>query len=62
MVDDEPVVLIKSGAHRTDLSQDLAARVGASSSRLASADEVRAVTGQPIGGVAPVNWPTRPAC
>jgi prolyl-tRNA editing enzyme YbaK/EbsC (Cys-tRNA(Pro) deacylase) len=28
--------------------------------RQADAREVRAVTGQPIGGVAPVNWPTSP--
>ena len=59
MADDEPVVVIKSGAHRADLER-LAAELGSRSVRQADATEVRAVTGQPIGGVAPVNWPTAP--
>jgi prolyl-tRNA editing enzyme YbaK/EbsC (Cys-tRNA(Pro) deacylase) len=59
MADDEPVVVIKSGAHRVDLAR-LAAELGAASVRQADAKEVRAVTGQPIGGVSPFNWPTTP--
>jgi len=59
VADDESVVLIKSGAHRADLDH-LGAQVGAGVLRQANADEVRAATGQPIGGVAPVNWPTSP--
>ena len=57
--DGEPIVVIKSGAHRVDLAH-LAREVGADHVRQADATEVRAVTGQPIGGVAPVNWPTAP--
>jgi prolyl-tRNA editing enzyme YbaK/EbsC (Cys-tRNA(Pro) deacylase) len=59
VADDEPVVVIKSGAHRVDLVH-LAGELGASEVRQADAKEVRAATGQPIGGVAPVNWPTSP--
>jgi prolyl-tRNA editing enzyme YbaK/EbsC (Cys-tRNA(Pro) deacylase) len=57
--DDEPIVVIKSGIHRVDVDL-VAATLGAGAVRQAKADEVRAVTGQPIGGVAPVNWPTSP--
>jgi len=57
--DDASVVVIKSGAHRVDLGH-LAGQLGAASVRQATAAEVREVTGQPIGGVAPVNWPTQP--
>jgi prolyl-tRNA editing enzyme YbaK/EbsC (Cys-tRNA(Pro) deacylase) len=35
----------------------LAAQIGAAVIGRASADEVRAATGQPIGGVAPLGWP-----
>jgi prolyl-tRNA editing enzyme YbaK/EbsC (Cys-tRNA(Pro) deacylase) len=59
MADDAPVVVITSGAHRVDLAR-LAGELGAASVRQADAKEVRAATGQPIGGVAPVNWPTSP--
>jgi len=59
VADGEPLVLIKSGAHRVDLTH-LAAELGVAHLRQADAKEVRAVTGQPIGGVAPVNWPTTP--
>ena len=54
--DDEPVVIIKSGAFRVDVGRfvDL---VGGMTLRRATADEVRDATGQPIGGVSPVNWP-----
>jgi prolyl-tRNA editing enzyme YbaK/EbsC (Cys-tRNA(Pro) deacylase) len=56
MLDDEPVVVIKSGAFRVD-TKSFADLVGGVSMRQATADEVRAATGQPIGGVSPVNWP-----
>ena len=56
---DEPIVVIKSGVHRVDL-EHVAATLRVPAVRQAKADEVRAVTGQPIGGVAPVNWPTAP--
>ena len=59
VADDEPIVLITSGAHRVDLAH-LAGELGAAGVRQADAKEVRAATGQPIGGVAPVNWPTTP--
>jgi prolyl-tRNA editing enzyme YbaK/EbsC (Cys-tRNA(Pro) deacylase) len=59
MADGEPVVVIKGGAHRADLGH-LATVLGSTTVRQADATEVRAVTGQPIGGVAPLNWPTTP--
>jgi prolyl-tRNA editing enzyme YbaK/EbsC (Cys-tRNA(Pro) deacylase) len=59
VADDEPIVVIKSGAHRVDLAH-LGSELGVAAVRQADAKEVRAVTGQPIGGVAPVNWPTSP--
>lgn len=55
-LDDEPVVVIKSGAFRVDTHQ-LAMIVGATSARRATPDEVHFAAGQPIGGVSPVNWP-----
>jgi prolyl-tRNA editing enzyme YbaK/EbsC (Cys-tRNA(Pro) deacylase) len=58
MSDDEPIVVITSGAHRVDTAF-LARDVGAATIRMANASEVRAATGQPIGGVAPINWPAR---
>jgi prolyl-tRNA editing enzyme YbaK/EbsC (Cys-tRNA(Pro) deacylase) len=59
VADGETVVVVKSGAHRADLVA-LAPQVAAETLRQADAKEVRAATGQPIGGVAPVNWPTSP--
>ncbi len=56
MHDDEPVVIIKSGAFRVDVER-FVALAGGTTLRRASADEVRDATGQPIGGVSPVNWP-----
>jgi prolyl-tRNA editing enzyme YbaK/EbsC (Cys-tRNA(Pro) deacylase) len=56
MHDDAPLVIIKSGAFRVDTSQ-FVALVGGTSLRRASAEQVREATGQPIGGVSPVNWP-----
>ncbi len=56
VLDGEPVVIVKSGAFRVDL--ELFVRlVGGHVARRATPDEVRAATGQPIGGVSPVNWP-----
>ena len=56
MVDDTPVIVIKSGAFRVDLSLLASAAMG-ESVRRATPDEVRTFTGQPIGGVSPVGWP-----
>lgn len=56
ILDDEPVVIIKSGAFRVDtiLFAELAHGVVV---RRATPEEVRAATGQSIGGVSPINWP-----
>ena len=56
LADGAPVVVLTSGAHRVDTAL-LASQIGAASITRASADEVRAATGQPIGGVAPVGHP-----
>jgi prolyl-tRNA editing enzyme YbaK/EbsC (Cys-tRNA(Pro) deacylase) len=56
VLDDEPVVILKSGAFRVDLAL-FSALAGGHETRRATPDEVRAATGQPIGGVSPVNWP-----
>ena len=56
VLDEEPVVVIKSGAFRVD-TKKFTRLLGATTMRQANADEVRAATGQPIGGVSPVNWP-----
>jgi prolyl-tRNA editing enzyme YbaK/EbsC (Cys-tRNA(Pro) deacylase) len=58
VLDDEPVVILKSGAFRVDTEQ-FTELVAGTSLRRASADEVRAATGQSIGGVSPVGWPRR---
>ena len=57
VVDDEPVVVIKSGAFRVD-TVALCAFTGGTSARQATPDEVRHATGQPIGGVSPTGWPS----
>ena len=54
--DGSPLLVMTSGAHRVDTAR-VAALVGVSSVRRADADSVRAWTGQPIGGVAPVGHP-----
>jgi prolyl-tRNA editing enzyme YbaK/EbsC (Cys-tRNA(Pro) deacylase) len=56
VLDGEPVVILKSGAFRVDLAR-FTSLVGGTETRRATPDEVRAATGQPIGGVSPVNWP-----
>jgi prolyl-tRNA editing enzyme YbaK/EbsC (Cys-tRNA(Pro) deacylase) len=54
--DGEPLLVLTSGAHRVDTGK-VAALVGASRVRRASAEFVRAATGQVIGGVSPVGHP-----
>src|SRR5918997_7105420 len=54
--DGEPLLVLTSGAHRVDTAR-VAALVGVGELRRASPDFVRAATGQPIGGVAPVGHP-----
>ncbi len=54
--DDEPLLVMTSGAHRVDTAA-LAERLGRGSIRRASAEQVREATGQAIGGVAPTGHP-----
>jgi prolyl-tRNA editing enzyme YbaK/EbsC (Cys-tRNA(Pro) deacylase) len=54
--DGAPVLIMTSGAHRVDTAK-AAALLGVTAVRRADADSVRAWTGQPIGGVAPVGHP-----
>jgi prolyl-tRNA editing enzyme YbaK/EbsC (Cys-tRNA(Pro) deacylase) len=54
--DDEPLLVMTSGAHRVDTTA-LAERTGRGSIRRASAEQVREATGQAIGGVAPTGHP-----
>jgi prolyl-tRNA editing enzyme YbaK/EbsC (Cys-tRNA(Pro) deacylase) len=56
VLDEDPIVIIKSGASRVDTVRFLAL-AGGEVVRQATPDEVRTATGQPIGGVSPVNWP-----
>ena len=56
MVDDEAVVVIKSGSFRVDTDY-LGAIANGTIVRQASPEEVRIATGQPIGGVSPSGWP-----
>jgi prolyl-tRNA editing enzyme YbaK/EbsC (Cys-tRNA(Pro) deacylase) len=51
-----PLLVLTSGAHRVDETQ-VAGLLGVPRVARASADFVRAHTGQPIGGVAPVGHP-----
>lgn len=55
--DDEPLLVLTSGAHRVDTSA-VAALLGAERVRRADPETVRAATGQVIGGVAPVGHPS----
>jgi prolyl-tRNA editing enzyme YbaK/EbsC (Cys-tRNA(Pro) deacylase) len=57
----EPVLVMASGAHRVD-TEVAADAFGVRSLRRASAAEVKAATGQPIGGVAPVAHPEPLRC
>jgi prolyl-tRNA editing enzyme YbaK/EbsC (Cys-tRNA(Pro) deacylase) len=54
--DSEPVLVLTSGAHRVDTVR-VARLLGAVALHRADPDLVRAATGQPIGGVAPVGHP-----
>lgn len=56
MADDSPILVMASGAARVDTDL-LAGVIGVGEVRRATADEVRAATGFPIGGVAPVGHP-----
>lgn len=55
--EDEPLLVLTSGAHRVDTAR-VAALVGTERLRRATPEFVLAVTGQPIGGVAPVGHPS----
>jgi prolyl-tRNA editing enzyme YbaK/EbsC (Cys-tRNA(Pro) deacylase) len=54
--DGAPLLVLTSGAHRVD-TKKVAAFVGAAKVRRATPEFVRAATGQPIGGVAPLGHP-----
>jgi len=54
--DGEPLLVLTSGAHRVQ-TETLAERIGVDAIRRASAEFVRAATGQAIGGVAPLGHP-----
>ncbi len=56
MADDSPVLILTSGGHRVDTAF-VAGRLGVGALRRATPEQVRAATGQPIGGVAPVGHP-----
>ncbi|HEX6968527.1 MAG TPA: YbaK/EbsC family protein [Micromonosporaceae bacterium] len=54
--DEEPLLVLTSGAHQVDTDR-IAIRLGAAEIRRATPEFVRAHTGQPIGGVAPLGHP-----
>jgi prolyl-tRNA editing enzyme YbaK/EbsC (Cys-tRNA(Pro) deacylase) len=54
--DGQPLLVLTSGAHRVDTAQ-VAALLGIGTLSRATPEFVRAATGQPIGGVAPVGHP-----
>ncbi|TQF75020.1 YbaK/EbsC family protein [Rhodococcus spelaei] len=56
LLDDEPVLLLVSGAHQVDLERT-GKRLEGTLTR-APAAMVRQVTGQPLGGIAPLGHPT----
>lgn len=56
MADDQPLLVMASGAARVDTAI-IAEAVGAASVTMARPDQVRAATGQVIGGVAPTGHP-----
>jgi prolyl-tRNA editing enzyme YbaK/EbsC (Cys-tRNA(Pro) deacylase) len=55
--DGEPLLVLASGEHQVDTTL-VAAQVGAGTVQRADADTVRAATGFPIGGVAPIGHPS----
>ena len=56
MADGSPLLIVTSGAHRVDVDL-VAGALGGTELRQATPEEVRAATGFPIGGVAPVGHP-----
>ena len=56
LADDEPLLVMTSGRHRVD-TDILADEVAATTIEMATAKQVRVITGQAIGGVAPVGHP-----
>jgi len=56
MTEKGPILVLASGAHRVD-TERLAHAIGVETVTRAMPEEVRAATGQPIGGVAPVGHP-----
>ncbi|WP_188990568.1 YbaK/EbsC family protein [Saccharopolyspora thermophila] len=54
--DDEPLLIVASGAHRVD-TRHVARLLGVRRIRRATPEFVLAVTGQPVGGVGPVDHP-----
>ena len=58
LADDEPLLVMTSGRHRVDTGI-LAREVGATTVEMATAKQVRTITGQAIGGVAPVGHPAQ---
>ena len=54
--DDAPLLVLTSGRHRVD-TRALASVLGKAAVARATPDQVRAATGQAIGGVAPVGHP-----
>lgn len=53
VMDGEPVVVVASGQHRID-REKVCEALDCAEGRQASADEVRAATGFPIGGIPPI--------
>jgi prolyl-tRNA editing enzyme YbaK/EbsC (Cys-tRNA(Pro) deacylase) len=58
LADGEPLLVMTSGGHRVDTGV-LAKEAGADEVAMATARQVRDITGQAIGGVAPVGHPAR---
>lgn len=54
--EEQPVLILTSGGHKVDTAH-VAGLLGVDRLRRATPDQVRAATGQPIGGVAPVGHP-----
>jgi prolyl-tRNA editing enzyme YbaK/EbsC (Cys-tRNA(Pro) deacylase) len=57
LADGEPLLVMASGAHRVDTT-GLAARLGVGRIERATPEQVRAATGQTVGGVSPVGHPS----
>jgi len=56
LADDEPLLVMTSGAHRVDTAA-LAARIGVRRIRRATPEQVLEATGQRVGGVSPTGHP-----